>query len=76
MWLKYVRHAKGIMPEQVTQALRIKHAVLKETESAIIEEIENDPDKRGEMVEMIVKLFLSRLDLGLQMKVSKQVVTV
>jgi hypothetical protein len=75
-WLKYVRHAKGIMPEQVTQALRIKHAVLKETESAIIEEIENDPDKRGEMVEMIVKLFLSRLDLGLQMKVSKQVVTV
>lgn len=75
-WLKYVRHAKGMMPEQVTQSLRIKRTVLKECESAIIEEIESDPDKRGEMVEMIVKLFLNRLDLGLQLNVSQKVVTV
>lgn len=76
MWVKYVRHARGMMPEQVAQALRIKHSVLKECELAIVEEIENDPDKRGEMVEMIVKLFLSRLDLGLQMNISQKVVTV
>lgn len=75
-WIKYVRQANGVLPEQVTQALRIKHAVLKETEAAINEEVESDPGKRGEMVEMIVKLFLKRLDLGLQLNISEKVVTV
>lgn len=75
-WIRYVRQANGVMPEQVAQALRIKHAVLKECEPAIVEEIENNPDKRGEMVEMIVKLFLKRLDLGLQLNISHKVVTV
>jgi len=76
MWLKYVRHARGMMPEQVSQSLRIKHSLLKEMVPAIEEEIENDPEQRGEMVEMLVKTFLKRLDLGLQLNVSEKVVTV
>lgn len=75
-WVKYVRHARGVMPEQVSQALRIKHALLKEMVPAITEEIETDPEQRGEMIEMIVKTFLKRLDLGLQLNVSDKVVTV
>ncbi len=76
MWVKYVRHANGVMPEQVSQALRIKHALLKEMMPAIKEEIEIDPDHRGEMIEMLVKTFLKRLDLGLQLNIGDRVVTI
>jgi hypothetical protein len=75
-WVKYVRHAGGVMPEQVEQALRIKRALLKEMVPNIKEEIEAHPDHRGEMVEMVVKTFLKRLDLGLQLNVSHKVITV
>ncbi len=74
LWMIYVRHARGMMPEQVTQSLRIKHATLKECESAIVEELEADPTKRGEMADMIGRLFLKRLDLGLQLHISDKVI--
>lgn len=74
LWMLYVRHARGMMPEQVTQSIRIKHATLKECESAIVEELEADPTKRGEMADMIGRLFLKRLDLGLQLHISDKVI--
>ena len=74
-WVRYVRTCGGMMPEQVTQALRIKHGVLKEMEHVVLEEIEQDESKRTEMAEMIVSTFLLRLDLGLSMKVRDRVLT-
>ena len=74
-WVKYVRHAGGIMDEQVTQSLRIKRAVLKEMVPNIEDEIEAHPEHKGEMIEMIVKTFLKRLDLGLQLRVMHRVIT-
>lgn len=74
-WVRYCRTCGGMMPEQVTQSLRIKHGVLKEMEPVIAEELENDPSQRKEMTEMIVKTFLHRLDLGLQMKIRNRVLT-
>ncbi len=75
MWVRYVRHAGGIATEHVAQALRIKHAVLKEMEPVIAEELADDESKRGEMTEMIVNTFLLRLDLGLQLRVRDRVVS-
>lgn len=74
-WVRYCRTCGGMMPEQVAQSLRIKRAVLKEMEPVIAEELENDPSQRKEMTEMIVKTFLHRLDLGLQMKIRNRVLT-
>jgi len=76
LWVKYVRAAGGIMPEQVTQSLRIKHGVLKEMEPVIAEELADDDskEKRMEMVDMLANTFLLRLDLGLQMKLADRVI--
>jgi hypothetical protein len=73
MWLKYIRTAGGITHDQIRQSLKIKHGVLNETEPAIADELENNPDARNEMCEMIVKLFFTRLDLGLQLKIAARV---
>lgn len=74
-WVRYCRMCGGMMPEQVTQSLRIKHGVLKEMEHVAVEEVEKDISMRGEMAEMLVKTFLLRLDMGLQMRIRDRVLT-
>lgn len=72
--LKYIRHSGGMRPEQIKQLVKTKRAVLAELMPVIDEEVERDPSMRGEMHETLIRTFLHRLDLDLNLSIYRNVV--
>ena len=75
MFLKYLRAAFGLHPDQLTQALRTKREVIAEMSEALDEEIEADSTKRNEMILLLSETLLNRLDIDCGLSLRHRVLT-